>query len=95
MDDILRLLLAENLKNLDGLEFFGNINVPKDLLAESIKDSLIEKKVKEEVESKQQNDSGYSLHPVDYQNFIEHVNINEFNVYFEEDEVCLKFDFRK
>lgn len=95
MDDILRLLLAENLKNLDGLEFFGNINVPKDLLAESIKDSLIEKKVKEEVESKQQNDNGYSLHPVDYKNFIEHVDIIVFNVYFKEEDVCLKFDFRK
>lgn len=91
MEDILRLLLEDELKNLNGFEFMGQINVPKDLLAESIKDSLISKKVEVNEDSSNQP----LFHPEDYKNFIENVDIIEMNVYFEEDDVCLKFDFRK
>ncbi|MEZ5007249.1 MAG: hypothetical protein R2753_03740 [Chitinophagales bacterium] len=93
MEDILRLLLEDELKNLNGFEFMGQINVPKDLLAESIKDSLISQKQEEEVIEDASNQPLF--HPEDYKNFIENVDIIEMNVYFEEDDVCLKFDFRK
>ncbi len=89
MEDILDILFADELRNLNGFEIEGEISFPKEILAAAVSESILGN------DNNDSDDEENILQPNDIQKLMKHLKVSEANVYFKGDEVCLTLNVSK
>lgn len=95
MEKIINILLENKLENLNGFKVLGELRIPKEILANAITHSIINRKKETSENEVETADNDALLKPKDYRNLLDFVDINEANVYFDGEEVCIRLDIEK
>lgn len=95
MEKIINILLENKLQNLNGFKVLGELRIPKEILANAITHSIVNRKKDSLEEDSDSSDNDVLLKPKDYRNLLDFVDINEANVYFDGEEVCIRLDIEK
>ena len=91
MDELLKMWFSNTLEHLEGLEVTGKLVISKEVVSMAI----LKPKVEEIKEVKPSNESENGLTAEDYNNVLQHLQLNAFQLSLNEEKVVIELDVKR